>query len=328
MTKQYLALQSTKNEKENLLSIVEREISDLPEGDILIKVEYSSLNYKDAMSAKGYPGVTKEYPHTPGIDAAGFIVESASQDFKEGDSVIVTGYDLGMNTSGGFAEYIRVPSSWIIPLPEGLSMKDSMILGTAGLTAGLSINALERHRGIQGLNSLITGSTGGVGSIATLLLSKLGANVTAVTGKEDKANFLKSLGANEILTRDDLFETVRKPLNKPLWDIAVDVAGGDMVPYILAALKPSGAVACSGLVAGTSFESSIFPFILRGVSLLGIDSVEISLKAKEFIWKKFSSEWSLGSLESISKEVSLSELSDEIDLILSGNQTGRILVKI
>lgn len=310
------------------LEIVQRDIDELPKGDILIKVSFSSLNYKDAMSAKGIPGITKEYPHIPGIDASGFVVESNSSNFKEGDAVIVTGFDLGMNTSGGYSEYIRVPESWVIKLPEGLSLKDSMILGTAGLTAGLSIAALEKHKGIKDLKSIVTGATGGVGSIAVMLLSHLGSQVTAVSGKEEQFNFLKDLGANEVISRDYLFESVRKPLSKGLWDIGVDVAGGDMIPTLMAALNYSGVVACSGLVAGQDFKSSIFPFILRGNSLLGIDSVEIPLIKKEEIWKNFSTNWSLDNLSAITKEVSLEELKDEIDVILTGGQVGRVLVNL
>ena len=195
--KTFKALESVKSEEGNKTSIIEKSISDLPEGDLLIKVNYSSLNYKDALSASGSPGVTRNYPHTPGIDAVGIIEESNNPSFKEGDSVIVTGYDLGMNTAGGFGQYIRVPSSWAIPLPAGLGEKDSMCLGTAGLTAGLSVFALDKHnsqQGFDGTSSIVSGSTGGVGSIALMLLSKLGSNVTAITGKDSQEELLKNLG--------------------------------------------------------------------------------------------------------------------------------------
>jgi len=313
------------------LSIVEKDLADLPEGDLLIKVDFSSLNYKDAMSASGMPGVTRNYPHTPGIDAAGKVAESRVPDFKEGDEVIVTGYDLGMNTSGGFGEYIRVPSNWAVHLPKGLTAKQSMSLGTAGLTAGLSIHALDSFReytGLKDTKSVVSGATGGVGSISVMLLSKLGSEVTAVTGKNDQSDFLHTIGASNILSREELAKTARKPIGKSLWDVGVDVASGEILSLLLTSLSPGGAVACSRLVGGPSFESSIFPFILRGNALIGIDSVEIPLKDKDHIWEHFAHDWVLEGLDKITKEVSLDNLEVEIKRILSGNQVGRVLVKI
>lgn len=308
-------------------SIVERRIEDLPEGDLLIKVKFSSLNYKDAMSATGMPGVTREYPHTPGIDATGEVVQSSSSDFKEGEKVIVSGYDLGMNTSGGFAEYIRVPSQWAVSLPAGLSEEDSMSLGTAGLTAGLSIAALESYRGIEGTKSIVTGATGGVGSIAVLLLSQLGSEVTALSGKEEQQDFLKNLGASSVMSREELSKSVKLPLSKGIWDIGVDVVSGDILATLLAALTPGGAVACSGLVGGTSFESSIFPFIIRGIALLGIDSVEIPIKKKKEMWENFANNWSLQGLDKVTKIVELDALEEQIKIILAGEQVGRVVLK-
>ena len=331
MTSTFRALEASETEGKFSLKIVEKNIADLPEGDLLIKVDFSSLNYKDAMSASGLPGVTRNYPHTPGIDAAGKIAESRVSDFKEGDEVIVTGYDLGMNTSGGFGEYIRVPSSWAVHLPKGLTAKESMSLGTAGLTAGLSIHALDSFReytGLKNTKSVVSGATGGVGSISVMLLSKLGSEVTAVTGKNDQSDFLHAIGASNILSREELAETARKPIGKSLWDVGVDVASGEILSLLLTSLSPGGAVACSGLVGGPSFESSIFPFILRGNALIGIDSVEIPLKDKEHIWEHFAHDWALEGLDKITKEVSLDNLEVEIESILSGNQVGRVLVKI
>ena len=331
MTSTFRALEASETEGKFSLKIVEKPIADLPEGDLLIKVDFSSLNYKDAMSASGMPGVTRNYPHTPGIDAAGKIAESRVSDFKEGDEVIVTGYDLGMNTSGGFGEYIRVPSSWAVHLPKGLTAKESMSLGTAGLTAGLSIHALDSFReytGLKNTKSVVSGATGGVGSISVMLLSKLGSEVTAVTGKNDQSDFLHSIGASNILSREELAETARKPIGKSLWDVGIDVASGEILSLLLTSLSPGGAVACSGLVGGPSFESSIFPFILRGNALIGIDSVEIPLKDKEHIWEHFAHDWVLEGLDKSTKEVSLDNLEVEIESILSGNQVGRVLVKI
>ena len=331
MTSTFRALEASETEGKFSLKIVEKPIADLPEGDLLIKVDFSSLNYKDAMSASGMPGVTRNYPHTPGIDAAGKIAESRVSDFKEGDEVIVTGYDLGMNTSGGFGEYIRVPSSWAVHLPKGLTAKESMSLGTAGLTAGLSIHTLDSFReytGLKNTKSVVSGATGGVGSISVMLLSKLGSEVTAVTGKNDQSDFLHAIGASNILSREELAETARKPIGKSLWDVGVDVASGEILSLLLTSLSPGGAVACSGLVGGPSFESSIFPFILRGNALIGIDSVEIPLKDKEHIWEHFAHDWVLEGLDKSTKEVSLDNLEVEIERILSGNQVGRVLVKI
>ena len=331
MTSTFRALEASETEGKFSLKIVEKPLADLPEGDLLIKVDFSSLNYKDAMSASGMPGVTRNYPHTPGIDASGKIAESRVSDFKEGDEVIVTGYDLGMNTSGGFGEYIRVPSSWAVHLPKGLTAKESMSLGTAGLTAGLSIHALDSFReytGLKNTKSVVSGATGGVGSISVMLLSKLGSEVTAVTGKNDQSDFLHAIGASNILSREELAETARKPIGKSLWDVGVDVASGEILSLLLTSLSPGGAVACSGLVGGPSFESSIFPFILRGNALIGIDSVEIPLKDKEHIWEHFAHDWVLEGLDKSTKEVSLDNLEVEIESILSGNQVGRVLVKI
>ena len=331
MTANFRALEVSETEGKFRSSIIDKKIDDLPEGDLLIKVSYSSLNYKDAMSATGMPGVTRNYPHTPGIDAAGKIADSRVQDFKEGDEVIVTGYDLGMNTSGGFSEYIRVPSNWAVHLPKGLTRKQSMSLGTAGLTAGLSIHALDSFRkytGLKNTKSVVSGATGGVGSVAVMLLSKLGSEVTAVTGKNDQSDFLHSIGATNILSREELAETARKPIGKSLWDIGVDVASGEVLSLLLTSLSPRGAIACSGLVGGSSFESSIFPFILRGNALIGIDSVEIPLEDKLHIWEHFAHDWVLEGLDTIVKEVALENLETEIENILTGNQVGRVLVKI
>ncbi len=327
MSISYKALESSVKEEKYSLSIVEKNTEDLPKGDLLIKVRFSCLNYKDAMSATGIPGVTKEYPHTPGIDAVGEIVQARQGQFKEGDLVIVSGYDLGMNTPGGFAEYIRVPHDWAIGLPSGLSPRDSMILGTAGLTAGLSVAALESFRGLENTKSVVSGSTGGVGSISTKLLSQLGSSVTAISGKKE-TEFLNTLGASSVMHRTDLLENIKKPISKGLWDIGVDVVGGDVLSTLLAALNPGGAIACSGLVGGTSFKSSIFPFILRGNALIGIDSVEIPLSNKEKIWNKLASEWSISNLSEITKEVSLEGMEDEINTMLKGQQVGRIVLKI
>ena len=328
MPSNFKALEVSEEEGNFLLKIVDKSVNDLPEGDLLVKVNYSSLNYKDALSITGMPGVTRKYPHTPGIDAVGEVVESISGEFKEGDEVIVSGYDLGMNTSGGFAEFIRVPAEWAVALPKGLSQKNSMALGTAGLTAGLSIAALDSFRGVKGTNSIVTGSSGGVGSISVMLLSQLGSQVTAVSGKVDQQNFLKDIGASSVISRKELTELVKLPINKGLWDIGVDVVSDEILSKLLAALNPGGAVACSGLVGGTSFKSSILPFILRGISLLGIDSVEIPIEKKKLIWQNYASIWSLKDIDKIIKEVDLEGLEKEVKIILKGDQVGRVVLKL
>ena len=308
-------------------AIENRSIDDLPKGDLTIKVAYSSINYKDALSASGNKGVTKNYPHTPGIDAAGIVVESAGSEFSSGDKVIVTGYDLGMNTSGGFSEYIRVPSKWAIQLPQSLSLKESMALGTGGLTAGLCINLLNNKNGITNKKAIVTGATGGVGCIAVQLLSKLGAEVTAVTGKKNSTSFLNSLGANMVITRAELNQQFRKPLSKGLYDIGIDVVGGSTLSGLLTCLNREGTIACCGNVGGATFETNVFPFILRGNSLLGVDSAERNIEEKEWLWNQLSSEWKIDDIDQFSRTVSLNNLDSEIKKILEGGQTGRVIVK-
>jgi len=308
-------------------AIENRSIDDLPKGDLTIKVAYSSINYKDALSASGNKGVTKNYPHTPGIDAAGIVVESAGSEFSSGDKVIVTGYDLGMNTSGGFSEYIRVPSKWAIQLPQSLSLKESMALGTGGLTAGLCINLLNNKNGITNKKAIVTGATGGVGCIAVQLLSKLGAEVTAVTGKKNSTSFLNSLGANMVITRAELNQQFRKPLSKGLYDIGIDVVGGNTLSGLLTCLNREGTIACCGNVGGATFETNVFPFILRGNSLLGVDSAERNIEEKEWLWNQLSSEWKIDDIDQFSRTVSLNNLDSEIKKILEGGQTGRVIIE-
>tara|TARA_B110000438_G_C15709763_1_gene604760 strand:+ start:194 stop:1180 length:987 start_codon:yes stop_codon:yes gene_type:complete len=327
--KQFKAFVTTEHKKNVFnFSIQKRNLKDLPGGDLLIKVKYSSLNYKDALSAKGNKGVTKRYPHTPGIDAVGIVEESESENFPINSSVIITGYDLGMNTSGGFSEYIRVPSSWAVIKPANLPSKDSMAIGTAGLTAGLCIKAIEQKKPIKGISAVVSGATGGVGSIAVTLLSKLGANVTAITGKKESHDFLKKLGAKKILDRNQFLESIRRPIGKGLWDAAIDVVGGKTLTSILGSMNYDGTVACCGLVDNPNFETSVFPFILRANQLIGIDSAETALSKKEEIWQLFSGEWKLKNLETLTQIINLKEIPSEINKILSGKQSGRIVIKL
>lgn len=309
--------------------LVERDIEELPDGDVLIEVRYSSLNYKDALSASGNKAVTRQYPHTPGVDAAGIVVSSNDGNIAKGDEVIVTGYDLGMNTAGGFGQYIRVPSAWVVKCPAGLSLRDSMILGTAGFTAALCVEKLLSN-GVNPENGgvLVTGASGGVGVVAVALLSKLGYEVVASTGKSSAADFLTGLGAKEVIDRASLSEINSRPLLKEQWAGAVDVVGGDTLFNVIKSLKYGGSVACCGLVQSPVFEASVLPFILRGVNLLGVDSVELPLQVKANLWDKLASEWKLGDLESLCNEISFDELESCLASVLNGESTGRYLLNL
>ena len=307
--------------------IISKSIDDLPPGDVLVRVDFSSLNYKDALSATGNKGVTKKYPHTPGIDAVGTVEDTSHSSFKIGDQVIVSGYDMGQNTAGGFGEYIRVPREWVALMPEGLTKKESIILGTAGMTAGLSLRELQKKNGIEGKLAVVTGATGGVGCLAVKLLSQLGADVTAVTGKVDSEDFLKSIGAVEVINREQLAENFHQPLASGKWDIGVDVVGGEMLAGLMTCLKLGGSVACCGLVGGSTIETTIFPYILRGNSLIGIDSGNIPISEKEEIWMLFANEWKI-ELNDLSRTITLYELDQEIESILKGGQVGRVIVSL
>ena len=308
-------------------SIESLSIADLEENDLLIKVSYSSLNYKDALSASGNKGVTRTYPHTPGIDAVGEVVKSNSSDFKDGDKIIVTGYDLGMNTYGGFGQYISIPATWAISLPNELSEAEAMSIGTAGLTAGLCVRKLlQNDLTPDSGDVLVTGASGGVGSVAVMVLSKLGFNVVALTGKQDQVDYLESLGASSVIIRSQM-EEQGKPLQKGIYQGGVDTVGGNILSNFISQTSQRGAITCCGNVASDKLETSIFPFILRGVTLIGIDSAESLLEVKKEIWNNFSNDWKID-LEKITKEVYLESLSDEVEKILKGNQVGRIRVNL
>ena len=320
---------SKTDEKTYTREVTERRISDLPEGEVLIRVHFSSLNYKDGLSCIGNPGVTRNYPHTPGVDASGEVTESSDSRFKEGDSVIVTGYDLGMNTSGGFGQYIRVPADWVVPLPEGMTFKEAAIYGVAGFTAALSVDALQKH----GVNPehgeiVVTGSTGGVGSVSVALLSLLGYTVVASTGKKEESEFLQDLGAAEIISREEVNDELNKPLLRERWAGGVDTVGGNTLATLLKAGKRGGAIAATGLVASSELSTTVFPFILRGVSLLGIDSGFTPTKLRLEIWNKLAGVWKFPQLEKLTIDCTLEGLDPEIDKILAGGQRGRVVVDL
>jgi len=316
-------------EKQFQASIRQRDLAELPEGDVLVRVQYSSLNYKDALSASGNKAVTQSYPHTPGIDAAGKVVMSTSPDFVEGDEVIVTGYDLGMNTSGGFAQLIRVPAGWVIHCPEAMSLRQAMSLGTAGFTAALCVEKLI----VNGLTPasgsvLVTGATGGVGSVAVALLHKLGFTVVASTGKNSSHAFLEQMGAAQVIDRNNLAEVNPRPLLKEQWAAAVDVVGGDTLVNVIKSISYGGSVACCGLVQSPALQGTVLPFILRGVNLLGVDSVELPTATKAEIWRKLAHEWKLENLDKICTEIHFSELEASLGKVLKGEAVGRYLLNL
>jgi len=307
-------------------SIAQLELQKPAEGFVQIKVSYSSLNYKDALSASGNKGVTRNYPFVPGIDAAGIITDGNSSQFEDGDEVIVTGYDMGMNTPGGFGEYINVPANWVVKKPINLTAIEAMSIGTAGLTAAASVLKIQKSSGESDLPVLVSGATGGVGSIGVMLMSKLGFEVSALTGKSSSINFLQLIGANNIILRDEYLEAPSKPMEKPLFSSAIDTVGGNILSRMLPQISPHGVVACCGNVAGIEVNTTVFPFILRGIMLAGIDSAESPIEFKTKIWNKFANEWRLD-LSSVIKVVTKENLQQEIDLILKGGQQGRVVLK-
>ncbi len=309
-------------------TIKKRDLSDLPKGDLLIRVSHSSLNYKDALSASGNQGVTRNYPHTPGIDAAGVVEQSDTKAFNKGDKVIVTSYDLGMNTSGGFGQYIRVPSQWAVRLPSALSPKESMIFGTAGFTAGMSVSAIVEALTPDQGEILVTGSTGGVGSLSVAILAKLGFKVVAVTGKTKAADFLKNLGASRTITREEATDTTGKPVLKGQWAGVIDTVGGEMLATAIKSTRPWGVVTCCGNVASPDLPINVFPFILRGVTLVGIDSQNCPMDRRCAIWNRLANEWRCDQLRDLYREVSLEGLDAEISRILRGGQQGRVVVNL
>lgn len=300
----------------------------LPVGDVLIRVHYSSINYKDALSAIGNKGVTRNYPHTPGIDAAGVVEYSENEKYKVGDKVIVTGYDLGMNTAGGFGQFIRIPAEWIVKLPEGISLKESMILGTAGFTAGISVLRMSELVKPGDGKIIVSGATGGVGSIALSLLAKLGYCTVAVSAKQSEYEYLQSLGASEIIPRLEFQEMDKRPILSAKYAGGIDTVGGPILENILKTLQPLGVVTTCGSVSATHISVSVFPFILRGISLIGVSSQNYPEPHRQNLWKKLATEWKLDNLLNLYTEISLDDLKTNIDLILDGKLKGRTIVNL
>ena len=307
----------------------DRQLADLPEGELLVDVHYSSLNYKDALSAHGNRGVTRNYPHVPGIDAAGVVLSDSSGRFQPGDKVLVCGYDLGMNTSGGVSQRIRVPAAWACLCPKGLSLKAAMSYGTAGFTAALCVEKLERMGALPEHGPVaVTGATGGVGCFSVALLHKLGYEVTALTGKLEESEFLASIGAKQVIDRDTLNEIGNRPMGKPQWAYGVDTVGGDYLFNLIKSINPEGAVAACGMAAAPAFDGNVFPFILRGVSLLGVDSVELPLEKKAQVWASLGERLLLSNLDSLVEEISLAQTPEYLTRIYNGHAIGRYLVNV
>ena len=322
--------QVNKNEQSEITAGV-KSVShdDLPPGEVTIRVVYSSINYKDALAATGHPGVVRNSPHVPGIDAAGVVVASESDQFTVGQSVVVTSYELGVERWGGWSEYIRVKPEWIVPLPAGLTLKESMILGTAGLTAAMCVSSLLHHGiSVDAGDILVTGASGGVGSFAVSLLNQLGFSVTAVSSKVALRDRLIELGAKQVITPTDVNTGSNKPLLKAQWSAAIDTVGGSLLSHLIRSIQPKGCVAACGNAGGTELDLTVFPFILRGVTLSGIDSAWHPIQKRTALWQKLATEWKLPNLDSRASVITLDQVSTAVNSILDGSHQERTMIQI
>jgi acrylyl-CoA reductase (NADPH) len=330
MTDTFKALIADKQADDVSVQVKNLTVDDLPEGEVLIKVHYSGINYKDSLASIANGNIVKNYPMVPGIDMSGEVVSSEDERFQPGDHVIATSYEIGVSRYGGYSEFARVPAEYIVALPEGMTTREAMIIGTAGFTAGLSVqrlleNGLDKENGPV----LVTGATGGVGSFAVAILNKLGFEVEASTGKAEEAEYLKGLGAARVISREEVYDGKVKQIASQRWAAAVDPVGGEPLASLLTQLKYNGSAAVSGLTAGTSVPTSVIPFILRGINLLGIDSVYCPKPTREKIWLQMATAFKPGDMESfVLNEVTLDELPETLPQLLKGQARGRYLVRI
>lgn len=329
MNTTFKAFVVNKTESEFKREIQTLSLEDLPPGEVTIQVKYSSVNYKDGLASIADGNIVRTYPFIPGIDAAGIVLFSTDDRFKVNDHVIVTSYGFGVSHFGGFSEIVRVPSKWVVPCPANLTLKETMIYGTAGLTAALSILKLEQC-GITPASGdiVVSGATGGVGSLAVAMLAHKGYSVIASTGKKDQSDFLKAIGAKDIIDREELNPEKFPPLGKGRFAGAIDPVGGNTLAYIVSTLKYGGVVASSGLTGGIKVNTTVLPFILRGVSLLGIDSVECPMPVREKVWESMANTLKPNGLDQISQEIRLEDLPQTLDAILQGQVKGRVIVRM
>ncbi|QDU37889.1 putative acrylyl-CoA reductase AcuI [Maioricimonas rarisocia] len=329
MPERFKGFMVCKTGKDQIETVVEeRPVRELPDGEVLIRVEFSSVNYKDAMAATGHPGITKKFPHIPGIDSVGTVEESSSSRFSRGDEVIMTGHGLGVERWGGWAEYVRVPAEWVVPLPDGMTSREAMTLGTAGFTAAQCVQAIQ----LQGITPergevVVTGATGGVGSIAVMLLAKQGYPVVAVTGKESRRDWLTELGATRVIDRSDASSDTDRPLLKTQWAGAVDTVGGNTLTTLVRSMEHRGCVAACGVVGGPELPLTVYPFILRGVTLAGIDSAWCPDDLRAEIWQRLATDWKLDGLDRLASETDLSGVGDVVQRMMQGENVGRVLVR-
>jgi acrylyl-CoA reductase (NADPH) len=309
--------------------VVQITLADLPPGDVVIDIEYSSINFKDALATQAHPGVVRKLPHVPGIDCAGTVAESSDARFVAGDPVLVTGYELGAPAWGGYSQKVRVPGDWVVPLPATLSTKEAMTYGTAGFTAAQCVMSLQHHGiGPKQGEVVVTGASGGVGSVAIAILAKLGYAAVAVSGKPEQVETLKTLGAVRVIPRDEVDDTSDSPLLTARWSGAVDTVGGNTLATLLRSTNYRGCVAACGLVGGVNLALTVHPFILRGITLDGIDSAKCPREPRLEVWRKLSGDWNVSDrIAPLAREVTLSEVPRETGAMLAGQNHGRILVR-
>ncbi|MBF2638473.1 acryloyl-CoA reductase [Listeria welshimeri] len=327
--KSFQALFIEKEADNTSLHFRETTLDNLPENEVTIEVHYSGINYKDGLAVLPEGKIVNQYPFIPGIDASGVVIESKSDRFQVGDEVIVTSYDFGVSYFGGYSEFIRVPAEWVVPLPQDLSLKEAMILGTAGFTAALSVDALESS-GVRPETGKIavSGATGGVGSLSTAILAKRGFSVVASSGKKDAKDFLQKFGDSEVVSREAFQPEKIRALDKQLYAGAIDCVGGKPLSYLLTAVQYGGAVTTCGMSAGGKLDTTVFPFILRGVQLLGIDSVLCPMQKRTQIWQRLATDFKLANLDELATEINFQTLPEALHQVMNGGVTGRYLVKI